>query len=316
MIPRTPTAFKIICLISSTILVLIFLRASSRDPISKTVQFDHKNGEIEDQLFSLFSHIGVARSINRTPVINTVNNSALIDQLSRVVVHRFPSILQQFSIVIQPPTPTNGKLGTDHSPFEDPIEKFSEYATLSIMVEGNGFRSYKYFDHMRSEIRLWMLGNAENVQESKSLLSESIRDNFKICVHTTPETQKNYTITATSQILNHYTKQTSKVMLVVSTTDPKFSRQIFQDPRIESLDIEKFSLISSSPELQLTFSRIYCDVVFMTSPYSSFGWWMGYLAKDENSAVFYFDPEAFPENQTMNQGDFFPPKWRKLPMKH
>ncbi|PIC46439.1 hypothetical protein B9Z55_006132 [Caenorhabditis nigoni] len=309
---RAPYTVRLLCLISSAVLLLIFLRSTSNYPSPKTIQFYHQNGSIGDQLFSLFSHIGVARTIGRIPVINTVNNSALIDQLSKVVVLRFPSILQQFSIVIQPITPINGRLGTIDTPYENPIKEFSEYATLSIMVDGNGFKSYKYFNQIRSEIRLWMMGNAENVQEARNLVTESLRDNFKFCVHTTPETQKNFTIKVVSQILNHYTKESEKVMLVVSATDPKFSRQVFQDPRITKFDIEKFSLVSSPPELQLTFSRLYCDAVLVTSPYSTFGWWMGYLAREEHSPVFYLDPEAFPEHKMINPNDYFPSHWKKL----
>ncbi|CAL2032411.1 unnamed protein product [Caenorhabditis brenneri] len=305
----------IILFIVVAIVLLIFLGAQPRTSAQKTIQFHHTNGEIGDQLFSLFSHIGVARTIDRIPTINTVNNSQLIEQLSQVVVVRFPSILQQFSIVIQPPTPVNGHLGSDNNSYEDPFQMFSEYATFSIMVEGNGFKSYKYFDHLRKEIRLWMLGNAENVQEAKNLLSESLRDSFKICVHTTTETEGNATIKATSRLINHYLKEVDRLMLVVSTTDPKFSRRVFQDPRISKYDIETFSLINSPPELQLTFSRIYCDVVFMTSAYSSFGWWMGYLSKKEDSHVFYFDPEVFSESKKTNLKDYFPPQWKKISKK-
>lgn len=317
MLPRISYEVKAICLISFAVLLLFFFRVSSRDQLNpKNIQFNHQTGEIGDLLFSLFSHLGVARTIGRTPTINTVNNSILIEELSKVVVVRFPSVLQQFSIVIQPPTPSNGNLGTNTSSYEDPVKAFSEYATLSIMVDGNGFKSYKYFDHLRSKIRLWMMGNAENVQEARNLLSESLRDNFKVCVHTTPETQKNFTVHAVSQIVNHYVKEIGRVMLVVSSEDPGFGRLVFQDPKISNLDIEKFSLVSSPPELQITFSRLYCDVVFVTSPYSSVGWWMGYLAREDNSEVYYFDPEVFPEHVQLNPDDFFPAHWKKVTKKN
>lgn len=312
---RNSRTSTFILFIFIAIVVLIFLRSSSRASTPKTIQFVHTNGEIGDQLFSLFSHIGVAKTIGRIPTINTVNNSQLIEQLSKVIVVRFPSILQQFSIVIQPPNPVNGQLGSDGHTYEDPVQMFAEYATLSMMIEGNGFKSYKYFDHLRKKIRLWMLGNAENVQEAKNLLSESLRDNFKVCVHSSSETEGNSTIKATSKLLTHYLKEMERVMLVVSTTNPKFSRRIFEDPRIKKLDIEKFSLINSPPELQLTFSRIYCDVVFLTSPYSTSGWWMAYLAKNEDSHVFYFDPEVFSEHKKISPNDFFPPEWKKLTRK-
>lgn len=316
MILKRNSRMKIItAVIFSALVFLIYLRKSTYKSNPKTIQFRHNNSEIGDQLFSLFSHIGVAESIGRIPVINTVNNSVLIEQLSRVIVIRFPSILQQFSIVIHPPTSVNAKLGSVDNPYEDPIKKFSEYTALSIMVDGDGFKSYKYFDHFRKQIRLWMLGDAENLQEAKSLLSESLRDNFKICVHTTTETLVNSTIKATSKLLNHYIQDNSKMMLVVSAPNPGIARQIFVDSRIKQYDIEKFSMISSPAELQLTFSRIYCDVVFITDPFSTFGWWMGYLANKENSPVFFFDPEVYPKQKTINQDDFFPPKWKKLTRK-
>ncbi|CCD72073.1 uncharacterized protein CELE_T25D10.1 [Caenorhabditis elegans] len=320
---RNLNSSRIICIISIIVLLLIIIslyphkrtqfgRYSRRQ---KTIRFQHSTGEIGDQLFSLLSHLGVAKTLYRIPVINSANNSKLIDTLSNAMFTRFPSILQQFLIAIEPPTAVNRELGIENSSYEDPLTKFSEDTSSSLMVKGNGFKSFKYFDNLRSDIRLWVLEDAESVLEAQNLITKSQRNNFKICVHATLESNKNCSVKAIAQILNHYTNEYEDVMLIIASPFPEFTRFIFTNSRIRKYKTEKFSLISSSPEMQIIFSRIYCDVVFLTVPYSTHGWWMGYLAKDDNSHVFYFDPDMFPKNRTANQEDYFPPKWKKLSRK-
>ncbi|CAI2344623.1 unnamed protein product [Caenorhabditis sp. 36 PRJEB53466] len=291
---------KIGCFLFSAVFILFCLRPNPRIHYAKTIQFEHKPGQIGDQLFSLFSQLGVSRTIDRIPVINTVNNTRVINQLSSVISVRFPMILQQFMIVIEPQQQPNAELGLDTwCSFEDPLKKFSEYTTPNMVVRGNGFRSYKYFDHLRPEIRQWMLGNAENVEEARQLLTESLRDTFKICVHmdtknaskSSSPTDFKFSVRELNWLLRKYLAEHDRVMLVASSENPTISRRIFNSRKFASYTFEKFYMVNTPPEVQLTFSRLYCDVVLLTVPTSSFGWWMGYLAKEENSPVYFTDPE-------------------------
>lgn len=99
-----------------------------------------------------------------------------------------------------------------------------------------------------------------------------------------------------------------------------------------------------NPEIDLAFSRAFCDVTLITgtviptvpppikilfpAPSSTFGWWISYLAKP--SAITYYrdiieskdgvstvilEKVQYPSFQVareMRQEDFYPPEWVKL----
>ncbi|EGT47663.1 hypothetical protein CAEBREN_13020 [Caenorhabditis brenneri] len=68
-----------------------------------------------------------------------------------------------------------------------------------------------------------------------------------------------------------------------------------------------------TPEIDLAFSRLFCDVTLITAPSSTFGWWLSYLAK-RNAKTYYRDIVESKDGvlHEMRQEDFYPPSWTKL----
>lgn len=54
-----------------------------------------------DQLFAFFTQLGVANVLDRVPVLNVFNDSEFVHRLSKLSV-KFPTVLEQFMIVIEP----------------------------------------------------------------------------------------------------------------------------------------------------------------------------------------------------------------------
>ncbi|PIC51284.1 hypothetical protein B9Z55_001853 [Caenorhabditis nigoni] len=82
----------------------------------------------------------------------------------------------------------------------------------------------------------------------------------------------------------------------------------------------------------LYFSQVHCDSVLITAPSSTFGWWIGYLSKNQSN-VYYRDIQetedtvirssrvffsekmfSFQVKYQMIEEDFFPSSWKKLGM--
>lgn len=68
----------------------------------------------------------------------------------------------------------------------------------------------------------------------------------------------------------------------------------------------------------LYFSSVYCDLFLISSPGSTFGWWLAYLMDDEKqNQIFYIDRFFKPERLTeylpyFQENDFFPSQWQRL----
>ncbi|KAF1759329.1 hypothetical protein GCK72_015794 [Caenorhabditis remanei] len=68
-----------------------------------------------------------------------------------------------------------------------------------------------------------------------------------------------------------------------------------------------------APEIDLAFTRKFCDVTLITAPSSTFGWWLSYLSK-EGSVTYYrniMETQDKVANE-MKEDDFYPPEWIKL----
>lgn len=68
----------------------------------------------------------------------------------------------------------------------------------------------------------------------------------------------------------------------------------------------------------LYFASNYCDIFLMSSPGSTFGWWLAYLMDDQKQdRVFYltrfFKPEFLKQHlKDFSEEDFFYSKWQRL----
>ncbi|PAV71681.1 hypothetical protein WR25_27047 [Diploscapter pachys] len=250
------------------------------------------NGGLGNQLFELISLIGIGRNLNRQPIIPADNGVAL-SILSSSIFPRYPMILDQIQV------------------------RF--------------FESYKYFESIRNEVRLWLSPQRMHTLRATMMIPNDVVKRFKICTHIRRgdfvtdgmhlPSDPDFARDATEYLIAKFRKKLKrKAVVVVLGNDPIFSHYIFHDKVAHPADIEHFNVNESlylpkrimqykviltptlSPEVDLSFSRNFCDVVLITAPSSTFGFWIAYLAKD-GAKVFYRDIEQTLDKKSTRRGN-------------
>ncbi|EGT31235.1 hypothetical protein CAEBREN_00473 [Caenorhabditis brenneri] len=142
-----------------------------------------------------------------------------------------------------------------------------------------------------------------------------------------------FTRAATDFLVDSYQRNREKrVTVVVLGNDINFAHTVFEDKTDNYTYIKKpngtaynYSIPTVSPkyttvltptltpEIDLAFSRLFCDVTLITAPSSTFGWWLSYLAK-RNAKTYYRDIVESKDGvlNEMRQEDFYPSSWTKL----
>jgi hypothetical protein len=66
----------------------------------------------------------------------------------------------------------------------------------------------------------------------------------------------------------------------------------------------------------LYLASAHCDLFLLTSPGSTFGWWLSYLVNDQNQVYYldrFFKPEFLSDYLAdFQEEDYFPPAWKRL----
>ncbi|PAV57952.1 hypothetical protein WR25_21760 [Diploscapter pachys] len=185
-------------------------------------------------------------------------------------------------------------------------------------------------------IRLWLSPQKIYTLRATMMIPNDVVKRFKICTHIRRgdfvtdgmhlPSDPDFARDATEYLIAKFRKELKrKAVVVVLGNDPIFSHYIFHDKVVHPADVEHFNVNESlylpkrimqykviltptlSPEVDLSFSRNFCDVVLITAPSSTFGFWIAYLAKD-GAKVFYRDIEQTSDRvqYEMDQDDFFP----------
>ncbi|CAL2043195.1 unnamed protein product [Caenorhabditis brenneri] len=296
-------------------------------------------GGLGNKLFEVVSLIGIASTLKRVPVIDATEPK-YISTFVKSIQPIFPNLVDQIQLKILQPNSTKivNLNNAACCKFDDP-SKFSNSSDQNLYLKGNYFQSYKYFDHLRSEIRNWLRPTSLAKSLAGILFPQGMRKDFIICPHIRrgdfktdgihEPSDASFTRAATDFLVEHYKKSHDKISVAVLGNDLQFAYTIFQDklgsPSSAIPNSYNFTVPGSSPEYQvlvspsftaeldLAFSRSYCDVTLITAPSSTFGWWLSYLAKD--TAVTYYRNITETKDKVakeMNDNDFFPPNWIML----
>ncbi|CAI5440448.1 unnamed protein product [Caenorhabditis angaria] len=312
---------------------------------TKTVQTQlyalYSGGGLGNLLFELTALRGIASLLTRRAIIN-VDRRDVIDVLIAKVQPVFPRLIEQFEFRLIP----KSKIRVLESnleaccKFDDP-ERFSKISDPNLWLRGHYFQSFKYFDHLRDKVRKWLRPSLMTQIRADSLLEGEFFKHFIICTHvrrgdfTTDGLHKpsdgRFTRLATDFLVEEYQKTHEKVHVVILGNDPIWSQSIFYD-RVTNKSLQNFALpyIENSPpknspkyqatitptltaETDLAFSNRFCDVVLITAPSSTFGWWLAYLAKPA-AQVYYRSVVESRDGviREMVEDDFYPPSWIKL----
>ncbi|CAI2303233.1 unnamed protein product [Caenorhabditis sp. 36 PRJEB53466] len=275
-------------------------------------------GGIGNQLFEVFSLIGMARMLNRTAIFDGDNWDlhARLDLLQR----HLPQVARQvISIPIDVPNTTKYVYSPACCHFQISPLLFCEQ-TKFLLIDGSYFQSFKYFAPIENSIREWLKPSEKDSERLKKTVAKKDELRFKTCVHIRrgdfltdgvhEGTNSTFTINAIEYL---YTLHPGLVFLF--SNDPEWSRTRIADYLDFQRDIKVMETPNDEALHDLYFSRIHCDAVLITAPSSTFGWWLGYVSKN-SSNVYYRDIQEVNDSvkYQMIEEDYFPPAWRKMGM--
>uniref|UniRef100_A0A1I7TW09 L-Fucosyltransferase n=1 Tax=Caenorhabditis tropicalis TaxID=1561998 RepID=A0A1I7TW09_9PELO len=195
----------------------------------------------------------------------------------------------------------------------------SEY----LHIRGMHFQSWKYFARMRNEL-IGYLKKPTNLYEN---LPKSNDASFITCVHIrrtdfltsgfhVPD--RSFIISAMKFVEENERKRKNyslNMTTVFFGDDLEYIKNLFNETYVlngEKKDLDSWWFVSKDdPTDSILYSRHHCDVVLITAPHSTFGWWLGFLSK--GNQVYYTDIKYVNDVSIAGLGlvvdDYYPPHW-------
>ncbi|CAI2295684.1 unnamed protein product [Caenorhabditis sp. 36 PRJEB53466] len=298
-----------------------------------------KDRGVGQMLFELSALFGLARQLGRVPILNGIKDAKIIDRMREIREH-FPKFGEKFEeINVQLTDAFSINFNIRYCCVHETPPKSAELIPQHVLLNGVYFQSFKYFNHYRSEIREFLRPKPQNSIRSEAIIPEEFRGNFLICTHTKQKevvdagiskpSDPFFTRAATDFLVKKYQSQeNTDITVALLGNGPIWAHDLFYDKLGKSsifLPPTDVMTPESSPNYtailtlgllpadDLAFSRKFCDVILLTAPTSSFGWWLAYLAK-ENAQVYYRDPAEVKDQivAEMKEEDYFPESWQKL----
>ncbi|KAF1769774.1 hypothetical protein GCK72_001591 [Caenorhabditis remanei] len=294
----------------------------------KTLQismFTAKNGRgLGQMLFELSALFGISKQLGRVPTIN--RGGGVWNTVTNAVTQHFPVFGLMFEMTdIEDSAAINVNLNIRFCcKFEDP-RNLKSIEQQHLLLNGVYFQSFKYFHDFQSEIRMALTPPPDSALRAELMLPADFRDDFIICVHTKrPMIQDSglskpsdpiFTRRATDFLVSKYKTPSKRVTVVIFGNDPIWSQNLFHgEAKLYNTYFDSALLtLGLSAIDDVAFSRNFCDSILLTAPTSSFGWWLGYLAKD-TAEIYFRDPKEAPDQlyAEMRQIDYYPNSWNKL----
>lgn len=269
-----------------------------------------------NQLFEIFSLLGMAQKLNRTAIFN--KRDWFLRFRLRNVHMKIPKISDQVKTRdIEPSESTRYTYSPACCEYNLPSMLPCEQSKF-LVIDGNYFQSFKYFSSMESTIREWLTPTGEEREYLNTMINQEDVNKHKICVHIRrgdfltdgnhAGTEKDFTLRAID-----YLQNLKPGVILIFSNEQKWVATEIADQSQHKRDIRIMPTPMDLPFKDLYFSQIFCDVVLITAPSSTFGWWIGYLSRNQTN-VYYRDIREMddPVKYQMVDEDFFPEKWKKL----
>ncbi|KAF1754800.1 hypothetical protein GCK72_021364 [Caenorhabditis remanei] len=235
-----------------------------------------------------------------------------------------PGLLDKFVVVngTVPSTVTQIEFGMKCCIFEEP-DRLKNITEQYLHLGGHHYHSWKYFPRLRSKLIRFLKVPTTNFPD----LPKSEPGNYISCIHIrrTDFNGTGFHMAGNDFILNSikYVEREEKgriadlnVTTVFFGDDLEFMEALVNETRRwEDENLRTVSFISkNTPPDDILYARYHCDAVLITSPHSTFGWWMGFLSKGN---MVYYNDIKFTDDQSMVAGnfepdDYFPPHWKPI----
>ncbi|EFO83155.1 hypothetical protein CRE_12929 [Caenorhabditis remanei] len=264
-----------------------------------------------NHIFELSALLGVSRLLKRTPLFYM--NSKWSPKMLKATKDAIPGIFKHIVVVNDtvPPKARSTFFNERCCVYEDPRILLSiddQYLHLTgiyfqvITKQFNqcfktNIQSYKYFQGMRKELTSYLK------EANISNLPESDKNTFVTCLHIRRGDFLKYGLAASDAVSTktalefiekreEKSKKSRKVTIIFGD-DLNFMKSVYNDS-VTSNEQQGQSathfISQNSPSDDLVYSKNNCDVVFISAPHSTFGWWMGYFSKGDK--VYYMDIRA------------------------
>ncbi|KAF1754118.1 hypothetical protein GCK72_020676 [Caenorhabditis remanei] len=273
-----------------------------------------------NHIFELSALLGVSRLLKRTPLFYM--NSKWSPKMLKATKDAIPGIFKHIVVVNDtvPPKARSTFFNERCCVYEDPRILLSiddQYLHLT----GIYFQSYKYFQGMRKELTSYLK------EANISNLPESDKNTFVTCLHIRRGDFLKYGLAASDAVSTktalefiekreEKSKKSRKVTIIFGD-DLNFMKSVYNDS-VTSNEQQGQSathfISQNSPSDDLVYSKNNCDVVFISAPHSTFGWWMGYFSKGDK--VYYMDIRATNDKSyitgDLHELDYYLPHWIPL----
>ncbi|EFO99750.1 hypothetical protein CRE_18583 [Caenorhabditis remanei] len=274
-----------------------------------------------NHLFELSSLIGIARSLNRTPVFFLAD--AGYKWCLKDTKKTAPGLADQFLVINRavPKTIRNTVFHTRCCIYEDP-RVLSNIEDEHIHLTGKFYQSYKYFEGMRDEQLSWL---KESPAEFPGL-PKSDAETHVMCVHVRrgdfliagfQASDAHFIRNAVEYIMEKENTEKTQRTVVYFGDDHEFMKSIFDDTNLGKDNLSKnitHVISQNSPSDDMLYSKSNCEVFLLSASQSTFGWWLGYFSI--NNKVYYMDMRvnyvgAYKFGE-VNIKDYFLPSWTPL----
>ncbi|KAF1754372.1 hypothetical protein GCK72_020933 [Caenorhabditis remanei] len=274
-----------------------------------------------NHLFELSSLIGIARSLNRTPVFFMVDEGYkwCLEDTNKTA----PGLADQFLVIdgAVPKTIRNTVFHTRCCIYEDP-RVLSNIEDEHIHLTGRFYQSYKYFEGMRNEQLSWL---KESPAEFPGLPKSDGRTHV-MCVHVRrgdflgvgfQASDAHFIKNAVEYIKEKENTKKPLKTVVYFGDDPEFMKSIFNGTKLAKDNLSKnatYVISQNLPSDDMLYSKSNCEVFLLSASHSTFGWWLGYFSI--NNKVYYMDMRvnyvgAYKDGK-VNIKDYFLASWTPL----
>ncbi|CCD64460.1 L-Fucosyltransferase [Caenorhabditis elegans] len=276
-----------------------------------------------NHIFELAAVLGIARVLNRTATFFIEDDfyREMLENTSEAI----PGLVNQFELVngtVPSPTKTT-KLNTRCCIFVDPLI-LENVNDQYLHLDGLFYQAWKYFPSMRDELSGYLKKSKKNYW-----LPKPDNDTFVTCAHVRRSdftsngfaaSESTFVRSALDFIQDKENGEKLKNTIVLFGDDPKFMRNIFNNTSLSDQQDSQilnttYFVSQNSPSDDLVYAKDVCDVVLISAPHSTFGWWIGYFSKGDK--VYYMDIRETNDwvyrVGELNPYDYFMPHW--IPLK-
>uniref|UniRef100_A0A7E4ZZI9 L-Fucosyltransferase n=1 Tax=Panagrellus redivivus TaxID=6233 RepID=A0A7E4ZZI9_PANRE len=277
-----------------------------------------------NQMYRLASLYGIGRIVNRKPSLNSaVTFNQILAKELRIL---FPKLFDTVTFnTIANESVTHTAFGSDCCTYADP-KIIHETNTTWLIMDGNYYQSYKYFNAFKEEIlAMFEFGPKINAAVRTYVSQLFGFDKFhKLCVHIRRgdflghqhlESRTDFIVPAVSRVFEflHNESHFNDLSLVFIGVEANFWNALNVTHNFKPYFNNIYMAKLASRGEDLAFGSTYCDSLLISASGSTFAWWMAYLGKP-TMAVFYNGQVNKHRNHSKDYHDYdmFPPEWHKL----